>query len=115
MKLNKKGFTLVELLAVIAVLSIIIGIATMNVISAINKSKSEIQKEMIGNLKEAAKMYCNAEVFGPSVNKCSVTVQELINSGDFENNNEHCDRNKTIIVNKTNADDEVFVPDGTCK
>ena len=40
-KLNKKGFTLVELLAVIVVLAIIIGIASTRVLATINKSRME--------------------------------------------------------------------------
>ena len=39
MKKNKKGFTLVELLAVIALLALLMGIAVPNIISTINNSK----------------------------------------------------------------------------
>ena len=39
MKKNKKGFTLVELLAVIALLALLMGIAVSNIISTINNSK----------------------------------------------------------------------------
>ena len=37
--MNKKGFTLVELLAVIALVAILSGIAVVNVVSSINNSK----------------------------------------------------------------------------
>ena len=42
MKKNKKGFTLVELLAVIALLALLMGIAVPNIISTINNSKEMI-------------------------------------------------------------------------
>jgi len=39
MKMNKSGFTLVELLAVIALVAILSGLAVANVVSSINNSK----------------------------------------------------------------------------
>jgi type IV pilus assembly protein PilA len=41
MKLNKKGFTLVELLAVIVILAVILVIAIPNVLSIIDKSRKD--------------------------------------------------------------------------
>ena len=41
MKINKKGFTLVELLAVIALLALLTGIAVPNIISTINNNKRQ--------------------------------------------------------------------------
>ena len=57
-KLNKKGFTLVELLAVIVVLAIILGIAATRVIATINKSRMEsfdrAMDMVVSNAKTAA-------------------------------------------------------------
>ena len=52
---NKKGFTLVELLAVIAILAILVIIALPNVINMYNKA----QKETF--LTETKKVYTEAE------------------------------------------------------
>lgn len=57
MKCYKKGFTLVELLAVIVILAIILAIAIPGISNVINSSKEqayESQKELIVN---AAKKY----------------------------------------------------------
>ena len=43
--MNKKGFTLVELLAVIALLALLTGIAVPNVISTINNNKKNRYKK----------------------------------------------------------------------
>ena len=51
--MNNKGFTLVELLAVIVILSLVMGIASYGVLSAIESSKNSSEKifvEKIGGL-----------------------------------------------------------------
>ena len=53
-KLNNRGFTLVEVLAVIVIIAIIGGIAIPNVLSSINSSKAASRKIMIKNIKTAA-------------------------------------------------------------
>ena len=72
---NKKGFTLVELLAVIAILAILVIIALPNVINMYNKA----QKETF--LTEAKKVYSEAEkkYISSSINGTTVKV---INSED---------------------------------
>ena len=54
MKLNSKGFTLAELLAVIVVLSVIITIATVNVIPSFKKSKQKALYNDAITMSEAA-------------------------------------------------------------
>ncbi len=54
MKLNNKGFTLIEILAVIVILSVLSGIAVMGVMSTINNSKTKSYEIMIGNIASAA-------------------------------------------------------------
>ena len=44
--MNKKGFTLAELLGVIVVLSIIVSIAGLSVISVMNKAKNKTFAEV---------------------------------------------------------------------
>ena len=77
--MNKKGFTLVELLAVIIVLSIIVlitAISTSNIIKNSKKSLSEVQ---IKSIEKAAKTYYVEEVSNHD-NVC-VNISELIQKG----------------------------------
>jgi len=54
---GKKGFTLLELLIAIAVISILSAIITFNLTNAINKSKTTQAKAFIGKLELAISMY----------------------------------------------------------
>ncbi len=72
---NKKGFTLVELLAVIAILAILVIIALPNVINMYNKA----QKETF--LTEAKKVYSESEKKFIS-NSISNKQTKIINSED---------------------------------
>ena len=70
---NRKGFTLVELLAVIAILAILVIIALPNVLNMYKKA----QKEMF--LTEAKKVYSEAEK-KYLLNSISGKTSKVINS-----------------------------------
>ena len=55
--MNKKGFTLVELLATIVLLSIVMGIAVLGVSSAINKSKEKSEKIFVSEIDNVIQSY----------------------------------------------------------
>ncbi len=71
-KLNKKGFTLVELLAVIVVLAIIIVIAAPKVLEAMNSAtKKAFQMEGQAILTKAMELYMADDLLGAgSTTKC---------------------------------------------
>lgn len=56
MKLNNKGFTLVEVLAVVVILTILGGVAIVGVLSSINSSKEASYKITIKNIIVASQM-----------------------------------------------------------
>lgn len=56
-KLNKKGFTLIELMVVIAILVVIMGIALPNITSSIERSKEKQIEKKIQLIESAAELY----------------------------------------------------------
>ena len=57
MKLNRKGYTLIELLAVILIISLIITLSIFGIINAFNTSKNKSLTISINSIKEAAETY----------------------------------------------------------
>ena len=99
--MNKKGFTLVELLAVIVVLSIVVVIASTSIYSSVSTSKEKILEDRINNITSGAISYVQNgknilnETDCAAINakqhttydRCKVyTVQELINLNAIETN-----------------------------
>lgn len=111
--MNKKGFTLTELLAVIVVLAILIGIASQVSINLIAKSRQKTAEEMEETLKDAAITYyidCLEKQ-----NSCSktVSVSYLKENGFFDDSKNIC-KNEQIIINEDNNDYDAVVPKDTC-
>ena len=57
--MNKKGFTLIEVIMVIAIIAILSLILIPNVMVLIDKNKKRTCEKMIDNIESAAKMYVN--------------------------------------------------------
>ena len=78
-----KGFTLVELLGVLVVLSVLTLIITVTVGSIISDSEKSLSDTQKKYLEDAAKVYYLKEGMNNSDN--CVSVQELIDGGYVEN------------------------------
>lgn len=125
--MNNKGFTLVEVLAAVAIIAILGLVATPSVLSMINTSKNSSYDIMVDNIRIAAEeMYEEIEYFDSKIydysilgkentlvllndNKIDVNLQALVGNGFLtgKNNdkNEVGNQNKKIIINpKTNDD-----------
>ena len=90
MKLNRKGYTLIELLAVILIISLIITLSIFGIINAINSSKEKAATLSINSIKEAAETYATEKNDDSSYwlditdkeNKYfCITIEELMNKG----------------------------------
>ena len=79
--MNKKGFTLVELLAVLVVLGVVAVVCYPIVTKTINNSKVDLSVEQKNRVINAAKNYVAANIVGDS--EC-VTVAQLQSSGYLE-------------------------------
>lgn len=90
---NKRGFTLVELIAVIAILAVIIVLITPSITNIAKSSKVSLRESKINTLITAAENYGNDLInnYQQCINgynslgtNCTVNIDELINKGYIE-------------------------------
>ena len=86
--LNRKGFTLVEMLAVVVILGIIMTIMVPSVNHLINKNRDDSYKSLENNIRSAAQAYL-------SDYRYEITLASNLSS---------CNSNDTINVSKINSE-----------
>ncbi len=132
---KKNGFTLVEILAVIVILSILMSVAGVSVFQVLEDQKQKLLEDQIKSLADTAITYVesknwylktcpnNFQVNNPDhslLNKCyrEVSVRDIVKANFFENKNDLCNLDDTILVYKKNegnfANLTAYVKDGTC-
>lgn len=109
-----KGFTLVELLAVIVILALISGVGIISFSSITQKSENDYYVSLVSNLQLiASDYYSNNRSQRPGINNgdyvCSrVSLEELVNNKYIENVNnskgESCDLDNSYVYIKRNDD-----------
>ena len=115
-KLNKKGFTLVELIATIVVLALVVSISAYAITNIINSAKEKNYELLIKNIKDASETYyqeCKYKYSNNSGITCNdnVTLQDLVNYGYLKGNGTEDNKidnkidNKMKIVNPKNNKD----------
>ena len=85
--MNKKGFTLIETIMVIAILALLMLILVPNVIVLINKNNTKSCHNLEESIKNATKMYVtnNKYELGFSCSRSKdVSIQTLLDSGDLK-------------------------------
>lgn len=80
-RLNRKGFTLIELMAVIAILVIIMGIALPNITSSIERTKNKEKDKKIELLKSEAELYFDRHADADKT--VGIDVSTLISTQDM--------------------------------
>lgn len=108
--MNKKGFTLIETIMVIAILALLMLILVPNVISLINKNNIKSCHNLEDSIKNATKIYVtnNKYQLGFSCDTTKeikeIKIQDLIDSGDLkltDNKLVNPKDNSTILLNET--------------
>ena len=111
MKINRKGFTLVELLGVIVIIGLVIGLSSYGIIKAYNNSKDKSLAISRNNVLEAAKIYSdekasdlerwtNVTTTGSNYTYFCMAVKELINNGLLDNDKASDFKNDYVYVKK---------------
>ncbi len=78
-RINKKGFTLVELLVVLVILAIIMSIAIPSITSSVERSRQKERNSKIELIKSAAELY--ADRHKNTLSSSNITIKMLIDDG----------------------------------
>ena len=87
-KLNKKGFTLTELLATIAILAIVVTIATPAVIGVSNSIKENMYKSKVKLILQNAKLYGEDDETLAEISVKDLCDKDYINKDDNASDSE---------------------------
>ena len=80
---NNRGFTLVELLATLVVLSIIVSITGYTIITTINKSKEENYNVLVKNIVSAAESYYLECKYNNNTTSNGITCSNTVTLGNL--------------------------------
>ena len=127
MKLNNKGFTLVEVLAVVVIIGVVGGIAVVGVLSSINSGKEASYKLMISDIVVACGVLYEEVEFGNNVykydtngstsnkigkndNVININLQTLVSNGYLSGSEnkikgDGANHNKRIIIDPKTKED----------
>ena len=118
--MNKKGFTLVELLATIVILGIVVGITVVTSTGVFKNTKGKTEEVFIGTIEDALNIYLDSDArklsFGSSVvcvlNKThgKVNLYKATNSLTFNDviSSSYSPLTLTELVNPANKDTDKY-------
>lgn len=114
--MNNKGFTLIELMATIMLLSIIMVIGTISVVNILNLSKEKSYTTLVANVKVAAKSFyeeCeNSGIIPTEIdskycniadNKLTISFKTLLDYGFLKSSSKDDENNKKLENPKDNS------------
>ena len=99
--MNSKGFTLVELLAAIVILSIIMVVAVPNVIGMVNNSKKNTYVEDAKKLASTAEYKFKAsKIEKPTETSCVIISLRYLDNSEIKEspNNEEYDKDNSYVI-----------------
>ena len=98
--MNKKGFTLVELLAILAILGTIVAIAVPNISNQIEKTDEEKQNILNTKIKNASKIYA-AKYHADKIignDSFDFTLDDLISEGLLDLKDSGCSPDSSNLI-----------------
>ena len=114
MKIKNKGFTLVELLAVIVVIAIIGGIASLSMSIYLSNSKDNVYRNYAATLKTTVENYLienyekNSSIIPNIGSESTITLNQLITANKIDTlkdpNGGVCDTNSSKVIVKREED-----------
>lgn len=118
--MNKKGFTLVELIAIILVLSIILTVIFISLTNSIENTKESEYKNFIFNLEMAAETYVNLpgiyKVIDEKIKNGEtviISISDLIGAGIIDevpiNPKTEQEFRNYIVINKNSNNEFIFL------
>lgn len=90
--MNKKGFTLAELIGVIVVLALICLITVPSITSVLKDNKKSLCETQLNNVLAAARNYASENLLSMPANDGetkTITIQDLIDNGNISENIEN--------------------------
>ena len=115
MKINKKGFTLVELLAVIVIIALLSSIAAISYTTFVNSTRDRVYKTYEDTMKASAEMYLidNPNMI-PSINgNTKLYLNDLLINNDIEQIKNPKDSNDICSSSNTANDSYISIERGT--
>ena len=97
--MNKKGFTLVELIGVIVLLAAIALIAVPQITKTIDRSKEKTYRDQIDALLQASRRYVS-EIGPKNTNPFTITLQELMSNQLIEKGTKIKKKNNEDVSSK---------------
>ena len=79
----KRGFSLIELLAVLVLLGLIFGLVMPNVLGQFNKKQKELDESKLLVINSGAKKYCLENGEFETSTTCNVLLETLYNEGEI--------------------------------
>ena len=115
--MNNKGFTLIEVLAIILILAVIMIIAAPNISKEITKSNEENKKILREKIENAAHIYAGKYYATDIVNGEGVSfeLEALVNDGLLELKDDECsDKLENNIIVSDGEFDFEAIEDNNC-
>ena len=129
--MNKKGFTLVEILAILVIMSLIFALVYPNIQDALNNSKKAISELNRKQIEDSVKIivdeviYCNMSDETKNIlgNNCNDAVTTLVNGKDINisalkldnNNSQKCTGIINVKIDRETYKATIDMSKVTCK